>query len=115
VAVALRAGSPTYGRWEGVELDAESGRQAHIPVGYAHGFLTLEPDTEVIYKVSDYYAAQSEGGIAWDDSDIGIDWPLPESTMPVISEKDARLLTLDAFQSPFAYDGMPFIMQKISI
>ena len=67
VAVDVRSGSPTYGRWVAAELSAENGRQLFVPVGFAHGFITLEPDTEVEYKVSDVYAADCEGGLIWNE------------------------------------------------
>lgn len=107
-AVDLRRGSPTYGRWTSAELSGENGLQLYVPVGYGHAFVTLEPDTEVAYKVSDIYAADCDGGVAWDDPDIGIDWPLP-ATGPVLSEKDGRLPRLADFESPFDYDGKPMI------
>ena len=106
VAVDVRAGSPTYGEWVGTELSAENGHQLFIPIGFAHGFLTLEPDCEVVYKVSDYYAPECDGGIRWDSPEIGIDWPVPGSG-PVLSDKDKVLPTLSEFDSPFAYDGEP--------
>lgn len=105
VAVDVRRGSPTYGGWVGAELSAENGHQLFVPVGFAHAFLTLEPDSEVTYKVSDTYAPNNDGGIRWDS--VGIDWPLPEGAEPELSAKDANLPTLAAFDSPFAYDGNP--------
>lgn len=105
VAVDVRKGSPTYGQWVGAELSAENGDQLFIPVGFAHGFLTLEPDCEVVYKCSDTYAPDYDGGIAWDS--VGIDWPLPPGVMPELSSKDTRQPTLADFDSPFAYDGRP--------
>lgn len=105
VAVDVRAGSPTYGKWVGAELSAENGHQLFVPVGFAHAFLTLEPDCEVTYKVSDLYAPDCDGGIAWDS--VGIDWPLPAGTTPELSVKDAALPPLADFESPFAYDGRP--------
>lgn len=105
VAVDVRRGSPTYGQWVGAELNAENGDQLFIPVGFAHGFLTLEPDCEVVYKCSDTYAPQADGGIAWDS--VGINWPLPPGTAPELSDKDRRQPTLADFDSPFAYDGRP--------
>lgn len=105
VAVDLRDGSPTYGQWVGAELSAENGDQLFIPVGFAHGFLTLEPDCEVVYKCSDTYAPQADGGIAWDS--VGIDWPLPAGTTPELSDKDQHQPMFADFDSPFAYDGRP--------
>ncbi|MBB3348860.1 dTDP-4-dehydrorhamnose 3,5-epimerase [Sphingomonas sp. BK069] len=107
VAVDLRRGSPTYGRWVGAELSAENGHQLFVPVGFAHGFLTLEPDVEVVYKCSDTYAPAHDGGIAWDSA--GIDWPLPAGTTPELSPKDGRQPTLAAFDSPFSYAGRPLV------
>lgn len=105
VAVDVRAGSPTYGRSVGAELSAENGRQLFVPVGFAHGFLTLEEDTEVAYKVSDLYAPDCDGGIAWDSA--AIDWPLPGDATAELSDKDSRLPPLADFASPFPYDGRP--------
>lgn len=105
VAVDVRHGSPTYGRWVGAELSADNGHQLFIPIGFAHAFLTLEADCEVTYKCSGLYAPDNDGGIRWDS--VGIDWPMPAGTTPELSEKDARLPTLEEFQSPFPYDGRP--------
>lgn len=105
VAVDVRAGSPTYGRWVGAELSAENGHQLFVPVGFAHGFLTLEEECEVSYKCSDTYAPDCDGGIRWDDPAIGIDWPMPAGTAPKLSAKDGVLPLLADFESPFAYDG----------
>ena len=88
VAVDIRKGSPTYGRWVGAELSAENGRQLFIPIGFAHGFVTLNENCEVSYKCSDTYAPESDGGIRWDDRAIGIDWPMPAGTVPELSAKD---------------------------
>lgn len=107
VAVDVRAGSPTFGRWIGTELSADNGHQLFVPTGFAHAFLTLEPDCEVSYKVSDVYAPDCDGGIRWDDPEIGIDWPLPAGTRPELSPKDANLPLLSDWHSPFSYDGRP--------
>ena len=101
VAVDIRKGSPTYGRWEGYELTAESGHQLYIPVGFAHGFVTLEPDSEIVYKCSNYYAPETEGAILWNDPDIGIDWPTVSG--PILSDKDAAALLLSDLESPFTF------------
>jgi dTDP-4-dehydrorhamnose 3,5-epimerase len=106
VAADVRSGSPTFGRWVGAELTPENGLQLFIPVGFAHGFLTLEPDTEVEYKVTDFYAPDCDGGLIWNDPTLAIEWPLAGEA-PVLSAKDARLPPLADFQSPFAYDGEP--------
>ncbi len=82
VAVDIRKGSPTYGHWVGAELSAENEHQLFIPIDFAHGFITLEPDCEVTYKCSDTYAPEADGGIRWDNRAIGIDWPIPAGTPP---------------------------------
>lgn len=112
VAVDIRAGSPTYGEWVGAELSAENGCQLHVPAGFAHGFVTLAPDTEVIYKVSDVYAPETDGGIRWNDPTIGLPWPLPPDGA-VTSDKDAALPFLSDFESPFAYDGEPLKLLEV--
>jgi dTDP-4-dehydrorhamnose 3,5-epimerase len=107
VAVDVRKGSPTFGKWVGAELSAENGRQLYIPIGFAHGFVTLKPDTEVVYKCTDFYAPAHDGGLRWDDPDIAIAWPLPAGVLPTLSDKDEKLPHLRDFDSPFAYDGVP--------
>ena len=97
VAVDIRRGSPTYGAWVGEELSAENGRQLWIPPGFLHGFLTREPDTEVVYKCTDYYAPRADGAVRWDS--CGIDWGLTGA--PVLSDKDAAAPPLAEFDSPF--------------
>ena len=106
VAVDVRRGSPTYGEWVGAELTAANGHQLFVPAGFLHGFATLVPDTEVAYKVSDYYAPETDGGIAWDDPTLARPWPLPPGGA-VVSGKDATLPKLSDFDTPFAYDGRP--------
>ncbi len=107
VAVDIRAGSPSYGRWIGTELSAENGRQLWIPPGFAHGFLTLQDATEIVYKCTDFYAPKAEGAIRWDS--CGIDWPqLPGASgrAPVLSDKDAAAPPFSAFETPFR-EGAP--------
>ena len=99
VAVDIRRGSPTYGHWEGYELSASNGRQLYVPFGFAHGFVTLEPDSEIVYKCTDYYAPETEGSVRWDS--CGIKWPL--SGDPILSDKDAIAPALADFDSPFVY------------
>lgn len=105
VAVDVRTGSPTFGHWVSAELSAENGRQLFIPVGFAHAFLTLEPNCEVTYKCSETYAPSHDGGVRWDTA--GIDWPLPADIRPELSDKDIALPSLAEFRSPFPYDGRP--------
>lgn len=87
VAVDIRHGSPTFLRHAAVMLSAENGRQLFVPVGFAHGFRTLEPDTEVVYKVSDFYSPQHESAIVWNDAELGIPWGVAEEEV-VLSDKD---------------------------
>lgn len=101
VAVDVRRGSPTYGRWLGVELSAENGRQLLIPAGFLHGFATREDDTEIVYKCSDYYAPDCDGAVAWDSA--GIDWGL--AGKPLLSARDAAAPKLADFVSPFVYEA----------
>jgi dTDP-4-dehydrorhamnose 3,5-epimerase len=93
VAVDLRASSPNFGRWVGVELSADNKRMFWVPEGFAHGFLTLEDDTDFLYKCTAPYAPANEFTLAWDDPAVGIEWPVT-GLDPIISEKDARGLAL---------------------
>ncbi len=102
VAVDIRRGSPTYGRWVGVDLTADNGRQLFIPEGFAHGFVTRMPGSEILYKCSDFYDGPSDGALRWDCPVIGIDWGLTGD--PVLSAKDAAAPTLAGFDSPFQWE-----------
>lgn len=104
VAVDIRKGSPTYGRWTGKVLSFENGHQLLIPVGFLHGFVTCEPDTEIIYKCSDYYAPDCDGAVRFDDPDISIDWGL-DGVTPLLSEKDEAAPFLKDFDSPFIWSA----------
>ncbi len=98
VAVDVRSGSATYGQWFGVELSFENGKQLMIPAGFLHGFMTLEPDSEIIYKCTDFYAPECDGAVRWDS--CGIEWP-DVGIDPVLSEKDAAAVPLSEFKTPF--------------
>lgn len=100
VAVDLRKRSPSFGKYVAAELSAETGQQLYVPEGFAHGYLTLTADCEVRYKVSNYYSPDDEDGLAWDDPEIGIDWPLG-TELPVLSVKDIDLPTLNELGSIF--------------
>ncbi|MGI3170921.1 dTDP-4-dehydrorhamnose 3,5-epimerase [Pseudooceanicola sp. C21-150M6] len=99
VAVDIRTGSATYGAWVGRELCAELGRQLWIPAGFLHGFVTLEPNTEIVYKCTDYYAPDCDGSVHWQS--CGISWPLPPGTEPILSEKDQKAPAFSTLKSPF--------------
>ena len=90
VAVDLRSDSKTYGKWFGVELSAENMKQFYIPGGFAHGFLVLSDEAEFCYKCTDFYHPGDEGGLAWNDPEIGVEWPLEEGVDLIISEKDQK-------------------------
>ena len=100
VAVDLRRGSPTYGQHVSAVLSAEAWNQLLAPIGFAHGFMTLEPDTEVLYKVSNYYAPDHDQGILWNDPALGIAWPIPEA-QAILSDKDRRQPHLAELATPF--------------
>ena len=85
VAVDLRPDSPTYRRWEGHELDGESHRQLFVPAGFGHGFCLLSDEADVLYRLSSYYDPELEAGVAWDDPELGIEWPIGD---PLLSERD---------------------------
>ena len=102
VAVDIRKGSPTYGKWFGVELSFENGRQLLIPAGFAHGFVARVDNTVIAYKCSNFYAGDCEGALLWNDPDIGIDWAL-NGLEPVLSGKDEIAPNLAGFDSPFTW------------
>jgi dTDP-4-dehydrorhamnose 3,5-epimerase len=102
VAVDVRVGSPTYGRWVAEELTAEGGEQLWVPRGFLHGFLTLEDHTDVAYKVDAFYAGGSDGSVRFDDPDLGIDWGI-DPAAAVLSAKDAAAPSFRDFRSPFVY------------
>lgn len=90
VAVDLRTSSGTYGKWFGVELSAENKKQFYIPEGFAHGFIVLSDEAEFAYKCTDFYHPGDEGGLAWNDPEIGVQWPIEEGMQLIISEKDQK-------------------------
>lgn len=104
VAVDIRAGSPTYGQWVGCELSDRDWNQLLVPAGFAHGFMTLTADVEVMYKVSAPYSREHEMAIRWDDPDLGIAWP-DLGALPTLSEKDADAPSFSALVSPFTTQG----------
>ncbi|MBV9929929.1 MAG: dTDP-4-dehydrorhamnose 3,5-epimerase [Alphaproteobacteria bacterium] len=104
VAVDIRHGSPTFGHWVGLTLSAEAWNQILVPEGYAHGFVTLEPNTEVVYKVSAPYSREHDRGIRWDDPAIGVDWPL-EGRAPILSDKDRQAPLLADAPADFRYEA----------
>lgn len=101
VAVDARVGSPTFGAWHGEELSLDNGVQLWIPAGFLHGFMTLEPDSEIVYKCTAHYAPESDGAVHWDSA--GIDWPI--EVEPVISAKDAAAPGFADWTSPFEIEN----------
>lgn len=106
VAVDIRVGSPTYGKWVAEQLSFTNGHQLYVPVGFAHGFITLEPDSEIIYKCSSFYTPNCEGVIQFDDPEIGIEWGIQKNQC-IISDKDAAAECLSKIDNPFTYGHNP--------
>jgi len=104
VAVDVRRGSPTFGKWAGVELSFDNGRQLFIPAGFLHGFVTRAPMTEIAYKCSDYYAPECDGAVRWDDPAIGIDWGIAAGAAILSAKDEAAPLLADA-DLPFTYEA----------
>lgn len=104
VAVDIRRGSPSFGRHVAVELSADNWQQLWVPAGFAHGYVTLEDDCEVIYKVTDYYAPQCDRGIAWNDPALAIDWRFPAADL-VLSDKDRKQPSLADSAPAFQFAG----------
>ena len=104
VAVDIRRGSPRFGQWIGEDLSFENGKQVFIPMGFLHGFVTLEPNTEIMYKCSAFYAPDSDVSVRYDDPDIGIEWPFNRNAVVLSAKDDAGLAWAD-FSSPFIYEG----------
>ena len=102
VAVDARRGSPTWGRWIAEEISAENGAQILVPRGFLHGFLTLTPDTQVIYKVDNPYDAASDGGVLWSDADLGVHWGVAPDAV-TLSDKDSRAPAFREWKTPFEY------------
>ena len=100
VAVDVRKGSPTYGRHVRMLLSADNGAQLFVPAGFLHGFATLEPHTDVAYKVTDYYSQPDDGSVLWNDPDLAIDWGV-DPARAVLSDKDAKAPRFAEFKSPF--------------
>lgn len=106
VIVDLRKNSPTFGQWEGFILSASNKRQLLVPKGFAHGFLTLTPDVNFVYKCDNYYSATHDAGLAFDDAELGIDWPI-DLSKAILSEKDKTHPTFEEFKmsNEFEYGG----------
>ena len=106
VAVDIRRGSPSFGRHVSALLSAETGDQIWVPPGFAHGYCTIEPDSMIFYKVTDFYSAADDGGLAWDDPALGIAWPVAPGTA-LLSDKDTRQPKLADLPTIFTYEGQP--------
>ena len=104
VAVDIRSGSPHFGKSVAVELSAENGRQLLVPKGFLHGFVSLQPNTEILYKCTDYYAPETEGAVLWNDTTLAIEWGVTDQTA-CLSEKDTNAPRFADFQSPFIFEG----------
>ena len=104
VAVDVRQGSPRFGKWVSVELSAENGQQLLVPRGFLHGFVTLQPDTHVLYKADGLYAPEADGNVAWDDPDLAVDWGFTPDHVH-LSGKDQVAPKLADWTSPFTYEG----------
>lgn len=105
VAVDLRKGSPTFGKWEGVTLSGENKKQFYVPEGFAHGFLVLSDTAVFCYKCTDYYAPEFDGGVLWNDEDIAVQWPLEGIDEVLLSDKDKKQKKLKELEVPFEYKG----------
>lgn len=109
VAVDLRKGSPTYGQWEGVLLSAENKRQFYVPEGFAHGFLVLSDEAVFNYKCTNLYAPEYDGGLLWNDPEVGIEWPLEDIEEIILSEKDKKQKKLSDLDSIlFKYESFKY-------
>ncbi|MGH4120750.1 dTDP-4-dehydrorhamnose 3,5-epimerase [Clostridium sp.] len=106
VAVDLRSGSPTFGKWEGVILTAENKKQFYVPEGFAHGFLVMSDVAVFNYKCTDYYAPQHDSGLLWNDEDIAIQWPLDGIEDILLSDKDKLQKNLKDIEISFKYKGV---------
>ena len=104
VAVDVRCGSPTYGQWVAEELSEENGAQLLVPKGFLHGFVTLRPGTDVLYKVDAFYSGAHDGAVRFDDPDLGVDWGIDPASA-VLSEKDAKASRFADWESPFVWEG----------
>lgn len=106
VAVDVRRGSPSYGRWVAEELSDENGAQLLVPKGFLHGFMTLSPEVDVLYKVDAFYDPESDGAVRFDDPDLGVDWGIDPGEA-TLSDKDAAAPAFADWESPFTYDPSP--------